>query len=122
MEVGDGEVPRANVCSASAEVDVDWGCERQSPEQPVRVRGYSRVEIMDLGAEIREVIQTSIEVQSDKDERTLVDFSVHAHVDATHEAHIGVEEERFRAAIGIRPGPVPLDVRDSDSALEVSDR
>jgi hypothetical protein len=79
------------VGSAGAEIGFDGGRKRQRPEQPVRVIDYPGVEIMDLGGEILEVVPTSIEVESNKDERTLVDFSVHAHVDATHEAHVGVE-------------------------------
>jgi len=52
---------------------------------------YSGIEVVDLGREIREVILTSVEVQSNEAERSFVDSSVEADVSAAHEAHVSVE-------------------------------
>ena len=51
-----------------------------------------RVEVVDLGREILEVILTSVEVQSNEAECSLVDRSILAHIHTAHKAHVGVEQ------------------------------
>ena len=65
---------------------------RHGPEKAVWIRVDTGIKVMDLGREIREVILTSVEVQSNEAERSLVDSSVDPYVDAAHEAHVGVEQ------------------------------
>ncbi len=47
-----------------------------------------RVEVVDLGREVGEVILTSIQIQSDEPESPFVDRSVGPDVDTTHKAHV----------------------------------
>ena len=82
----------------------------------------ARVEIMNLGGEIREVELTSVQVKSNEPERRLVNFTVQADVGPLHEPHVGVEQERLDAAVGIPAGPGSLHVCDPDKALEIGDR
>ena len=80
------------------------------------------VEIVDLGAEVDEVKLTSVEVKSNEPERSLVYPAVLADIDATHEAHVGVEEEGFGAAVGVGRGPRALHIGDPEETVEVGDR
>ena len=82
----------------------------------------ARVEVMDLGGEVYEVVPTSVEVKSNESERPAVNGAILADVDALHEAHIGVEEERLDAAVGMFGGSLPAHVCDADRALEIGDR
>jgi hypothetical protein len=51
----------------------------------------AEVEVVLLGSEVREVILTSVEVQSDKAKRAVVVLPIHPDVLTAHEAHVGVE-------------------------------
>jgi predicted ATPase len=62
----------------------------------------TRVEVVNLGREVYEVILTSVEVQSDQGKRTFMDRSVKPHVHSVHEAHVGIEQECFRGTQGAR--------------------
>ena len=63
------------------------------PEQSRRVRVNAGVEVMDLSGEIREVILTSVKVQSNEPECPLMDMSVQSDVDAAHEPHVCVKQK-----------------------------
>ena len=54
---------------------------------------------MDLSRKVVEVILTSVEVQSNKRQRALVNGAVLANVNAAHESHVGVEQQRLDAAV-----------------------
>jgi hypothetical protein len=97
------------------------GPERYRPEQAARVGMDPGVEVVNLGGEVFEVEPTSVEVQSNESERSPMDGAILADVDALHEAHIGVEEERLDAAIGIRCGAFSPHVRDTDKTFEIGD-
>jgi len=97
------------------------GPEWDRPEQAARVGMDPRVEVMNLGGEVFEVEPTSVEVQSNESERSPMDGTILADVDAFHKAHIGVEEERLDAAIGIPCGTFSPHVRDADKAFEIGD-
>ena len=116
------KVAHAHVRNACSLLDRDGRRQRNRPEQPARVVLDPRVEVVDLGAEVDEVILTSIQIQSDKAESPFVDRTVDADVDTTHEAHVRVEKERLRAAVRISPSPGPLYVGDAHEAVEVCDR
>ncbi len=77
------------------------------------------VEVVDLGREIREVILTSVEVQSNEAECSLVDRSILANIDAAHEAHVCVEQKCFCASVWVRRRAGALNVGDSYEAVEV---
>jgi hypothetical protein len=77
---------------------------------------------MHLGGEIREVELTSVQVKSNEPERRLVNFAVQADVGTLHEPHVGVEQQRLGAAVGIPGGSGSLHVGEPDKALEISDR
>src|SRR5438309_3679007 len=83
---------------------------------------YPRVEVEDLGRETVEVVPTSIEVQSNEAEGSLMDRSILTHVNAAHEPHVGVEQKGFCRSVGVRRGPGALDVGDSHKTVEVIDR
>ena len=51
------------------------------------------VEVVDLGRESVEVVPTSVEVQSNEAESSLMDRSILTHVNAAHEPHVGVEQK-----------------------------
>src|SRR5260370_31962590 len=91
------------------------------PEQSAWIGTDSWVEVMNLGGEIREVILTSVEVQSNEAERPLVDCSVDTHIHAAHEAHVCVEQQCLGASVRVRRGPVPSNIRHTDESVEVSD-
>jgi hypothetical protein len=95
---------------------------RDCPEQATRIGMDPWVEVVNLGGEVCEVKLTSVEVQSDETERPPVNGAILADIDALHEAHIGVEQERLYAAIRIPGGPGSPYVRDADKALEIGDR
>ncbi len=95
---------------------------RDRPEQPTGIRVDARIEVVDLGREVFEVILTSVEVQSDECERAFVDRSVNTHVYPTHEAHVGVEEQRFRGTVRIGRSSGALDFGHAHEAVEVIDR
>jgi len=97
------------------------GPERDRPEQAARVGMDPGVEVVNLGGEVLEVEPTSVEVQSNESERPLVNGAILADVDTFHKPHIGVEEERLDAAIGIRCGAFSPHVRDTDKTLEIGD-
>jgi hypothetical protein len=88
------------------------GLQRDRPEQALRVGVDPRVEVMNLGGEIREVELTSVQVKSNKPERRLVNFAVQADIGALHEPHVGVEQQRLDAAVGIPAGSGSLHVCD----------
>src|SRR5262249_54453832 len=92
------------------------------PEEAFRVGRNTRVEVMDLRREVREVILTSVEVQSDESECPFVDGSILAHVDALHEAHVRVEKESFDGTVRVSRGARSLHVRASRKAVEVVNR
>lgn len=91
-EVEEGEVPNAHVGASVFQVDAYRGCQRNCPEQSAGIRRYARVEVMDLGFEVNEVILTSVQIQSDKPKRPFVDGTIHSDIYTTHKPHIGVEE------------------------------
>ena len=97
------------------------GRERDRPEQAARVGMDPGVEVVNLGGEVLEVEPTSVEVQSNESERSPVDDAILADVDTLHKPHIGVEEERLDAAVGIPGGAFSLHVRDADKAFEIGD-
>jgi hypothetical protein len=97
------------------------GPERDRPEQAARVGMDPGVEVVNLGGEVLEVEPTSVEVQSNEPERSPVDGAILADVDTLHESHIGVEEERLDAPVGIPGGAFSPHVRDTDKAFEVGD-
>jgi hypothetical protein len=82
----------------------------------------SGVEVVNLCREIYEVVLTSIEVKSHESERAVVDRSVGTYVHAAHEAHVGVEQQRFSRAIRIGPSSGALNVGHSYKAIKVVDR
>ena len=98
------------------------GLQRDRPEQAARVGMDPRVEVMNLGGEVCEVELTSVQVKSNEPERRLVNGAVQANVGALHEPHVGVEQERLDAAVGIPGGPGSPHVGDADKALEIGDR
>jgi len=79
------------------------------------------VEVVHLGGEVLEVEPTSVEIQSNKTERSPMDGAIMADVDTLHKAHVGVEEERLDAAVGISGGAFSPHVRDTDKAFEIGD-
>src|SRR5215472_8744295 len=71
---------------ASAQVDTDvFIRDPHGPEQPAGVGVNAEVEVVLLGREAREVILTSVEVQSDKAKGTLVVLPIYTDVLAGHE-------------------------------------
>jgi hypothetical protein len=110
------------LCQVNRHAAVVLVPERDSPEQAVRVGMDAGVEVVDLGGEVREVEPTSVEIQSNESERASVYGAILADVETLHEAHVGVEEERFDAAVGVAGGSLSPDVGDADKALEVGDR
>ena len=97
------------------------GPERYRPEQAARVGMDPGVEVVHLGGEVLEVEPTSVEIQSNKTERSPMDGAILAYVDALHKPHIGVEEERLDAAVGIPGGAFSPHIRDTDKAFEIGD-
>ena len=98
------------------------GLQRDRPEQALRVGIDPRVEVMNLGGEIREVELTSVQVKSNEPERRLVNLAVQADVGTLHEPHVGVEQQRLDAAVGIPAGSGSLHICDPGKALEIGDR
>ena len=98
------------------------GLQRDRPEQAARVGMDPGVEVMHLGGEVFEVELTSVQVKSNEPERRLVNGAVQADVGALHEPHVGVEQERLDAAVGIPGGSGSPHVGDADKALEIGDR
>jgi len=82
----------------------------------------ARVEVVDLGRKVFEVILTSVEIQSNKCERPLMHRSINTHEYPAHEAHVGVEEQRFRGTVRIGRSPSALNVGHAHEAVEVIDR
>ena len=129
-EVPDLQVVRRHPGLAIVQVDpyaalalvLAAGLQRDRPEQAARVGMDPGVEVMNLGGEVREVEPTSVQVKSNEPERRLVDGAVQADVGALHEPHVGVEQERLDAAVGIPRGSGSPYVGDADKALEISDR
>jgi len=97
------------------------GPEWDRPEQAARVGMDPGVEVVNLGGEVLEVEPTSVEVQSNKSEGSPVNGAILADIDALHKAHIGVEEERLGAPVGIPGGALSPHVRDTDKAFEIGD-
>jgi hypothetical protein len=97
------------------------GPERYRPEQAARVGMDPGVEVVHLGGELFEVEPTSVEIQSNKTERSPMDGAILADVDTLHKAHIGVEQERLDAAVGIPCGALSPHVRDTDNSFEIGD-
>ena len=121
-EVGHGEVGRGHPCAARAELDVAHWRNWERPEESTRVGVDSGIEIVHLGREIREVILTSVEVQSNEAEHTLVHGSVETDIDAAHETHVSVEKQCLGAPIGVGGRPGALHVGNTDETVEVGDR
>jgi hypothetical protein len=94
------------------------GLEWDRPEQAARVGMDPGVEVVNLGGEVLEVEPTSVKVQSNESECSPVDGAVLADVNALHKAHVGVEEERLDAAVGMPGGSLAPHVRDTDKALK----
>ena len=67
------------------------GLQRNRPEQAARVGMDPRVEVMNLGGEIREVELTSVQVKSNEGECTLMELTVNIDELATGKAHIRSE-------------------------------
>jgi hypothetical protein len=137
-EVPDADVRRPHPCLAVPQVDrhalvlvvavepdlvaaLVAGPERNRPEQAARVGVDPGVEVVNLGGEVLEVEPTSVKVQSNEAERSAVDGAILADVDTLHESHIGVEEERLDAPVGIPGGAFSPHVRNTDKAFEVGD-
>jgi hypothetical protein len=97
------------------------GPKRYRPEQAARVGMDPGVEVVNLGGEVLEVEPTSVEVQSNESERSPMDGAILADVDALHKAHIGVEEERLDAAVGVLSSAFSPHVRDTDKTFEIGD-
>ena len=122
------QVSRGHLRPASAWVDryavavAAAGRKRDRPEQALRVGMDPGVEVVHLGGEVLEVEPTSVEVESNESERAFVHGAIDADVDTLHKAHIGVEEERLGAAVGICGGSLSAHVCDADEAVEVGDR
>jgi hypothetical protein len=114
--------PRRALGQVNPHVAMILGPERNGPEQAVRVGMDARVEVVNLGGEVREVEPTSVEIQSNESERASVYRAIPADVDTLHEAHVGVEKERLDAAVWIAGGSLSPHVRDADKPLEVGDR
>jgi len=76
---------------------------------------------VDLCAKIDEVKLTSIEVNSYKPERALVDGTVLADIDPFHEADVGVVEQRLGAAVGICRRARTLHVCNPDKTVKICD-
>jgi hypothetical protein len=108
--------------AALALVVLTAGPKRDRPEQPARVGMDPGVEVVHLSGEVYEVKLTSVEIKSNETERPAVNVAVPADVDALHKAHIGIEQQRLDAAVGILGGSGSPHVRDADNALEISDR
>ena len=122
-EVSDTEVPRRHPRFALLQAGPHGAAlERDRPEQATRVRMDPRIEVVDLGGEVGEVILTSVEVQSNETERPRVNGAILTDIDALHKAHIGVEEERLDAIVRIPGDPSSLHICDADKALEIGDR
>src|SRR5207245_5052014 len=77
---------------------------------------------MDLGGEVGEVILTSVQVQSNKAESSLVNSAVLADVDAAHEPHVGVEQQGLDTTVWVGSRACALHVGDADEAVEVGQR
>lgn len=124
------QVLRPHPCLALAEADrhAAWtvvlaaGLQRDRPEQAARVGIDPRVEVMNLGGEVREVKLTSVQVKSNEPERRLVNTAVQAGVGALHEPHVGVEQERLDAAVGVPGGSGSAYVCGPGKAVEIGDR
>jgi hypothetical protein len=121
-EVPDAEVFRRHPGLAVLEVDPHVVIlKRVRPEQAARVGMDPWVEVVNLGGEVCEVELTSVEVKSNEPERPPVNGAILADVGALHKAHIGVEQERLYASVGIPGGPCSTHVCDADLALEIGD-
>jgi hypothetical protein len=94
-EVALGKVAGTHVRLALLEVDSMQADSSLRPEQSGWIGVNARVEVMDLAGEIREVILTSVEIQSNEPERPLMCTSVQSHVDAAHEPHVCVKKKRL---------------------------
>ena len=94
---------------------------RDCPEQAAWVRMDPWVEVVNLGGEVFEVEPTSVEVQSNESERSPVNGAILADVNTLHKPHVGVEEKRLDAAVGIPGGALSAHVRDTNKAFEIGD-
>ena len=117
-----GKIVNVHPCGPVFEVEMTDALYRIRPEQSVGVWVNAWVEIVDLGREVREVILTSVEVQSNKAKSAFVDCSVHSDVHTAHKAHVGVEQQSFLASIGIRCCARALNVGNADNPVKVPDR
>jgi hypothetical protein len=113
------QVGGAQMCAAVSQVDRRAGRCRDRPEEPTGIRVDARVKVVDLGREAYEVVPTSIEIQSDECECTVVDRSVETHIYPAHEAHVRVEEQRFRGTVRIGRSSSPLNFGHAHEAVEV---
>ncbi len=117
------EIPGRHPRLALMQIDAHGvALKRDCPEQATRIGMDPRVEVVNLGGEVCEVKLTSVEVQSDETERPPVNGAILADIDALHETHIGVEQQRLYAAIRMPGGPSSPHVCDADKALEIGDR
>jgi hypothetical protein len=117
------EMPGRHPRLALTQIDAHGvALKRDRPEQATRIGMDPRVEVVNLGGEVCEVKLTSVEVQSNETERPPVNGAILADIDALHEAHIGVEQERLYAAVGFPGGPSSPHVCDADKAPEIGDR
>lgn len=102
-------------------IDGIGGRQGNGPEQAARIRVDAGIEIVYLSREVDEVILTSVQIESDEAKGSLADPFVLADIDAGHEAHVGIEQERLGAAVGIARRPGALHVGDPDEPVEVAD-
>lgn len=83
------------------------------PEYAIGKGEDPRVEVVNLGREVGEVKLTSIDIQSDKAERIMVDSAIHPDIGALHEAHVDIEEQAVRAG--------SLELCSADESVEIGD-
>ena len=79
----------------------------------------SGVEVVDLRREVYEVILTSVEVESHESEGAFVNCPVGAYIHPAHEAHVGVEEQRFGGTVRIGRSSSALNFGHAHEAVEV---
>jgi hypothetical protein len=95
--------------------------DRDGPEQAIWIRKDSRIEIRDLGGEVLEVVPTSVEVKSNKDESSMMRIAVLPDIATLHVPHVGVVQKPFRLMTGQKARAAPLYVGCSDVAHKVPD-
>src|SRR5262245_64503262 len=94
---------------------------RDGATQTDQIRRDPGIEVVYLSGEGSEVELTSIHIESDEAERSVVHALVLTDVHALHEAHVGVEQQRLGAAVRIRSRTRALYLRDPNEAVEVTD-